>query len=225
MTTYHIKPVASLTDAIEQEAHKQAETVLKFKSKEKKGYFFTAPALTDNDVLMFVNSSKGMEAAKDYLDSLRKGVAKKLFDNGQMFRESDCNHHMLAEFASASSDNIRCSKDNIIAAFDAGWNTQIAYALVLERDATSSVVLLGDDVAAKAAFWNSEAGLKFMAIASNYKSHLCSAAERKPSFMNQAIKDKVLQAIAYLDQEDVLVQKVEEKLRDAPIATVDADSL
>lgn len=224
-TSYIVDTVANLTDAIVSEAAKQNQAVIKFKNKEKKGYFFVAPAVTPAFVQMFTAHPKGLEALQDYVESLIKGIGKKRFDSGLHFSEADCTVDSLAEFAMQASENVRLTKENIEAAFKAGWVNTIAYALVLERDAGASAVLLGEDAAAKQEFWASPVGEKFLEIAGNYKQFLLYGAERKPSFMSQAIKDKVMQAVAYLDQEEQLVQKLAEKLNEAPIASADMIAL
>lgn len=223
--TYIIDTVANLTDTIITEAAKQNQSVIKFKNKEKKGYFFVAPAVTPAFVQVFAANPKGLEAMQDYIESLIKGVGKKRFDSGLHFSEADCTVEALAEFAMQSSENVRLTKENITSAFESGWVNTIAYALVLERDAGASAILLGEDMEAKQAFWASPVGEKFVQIATNYKQFLLYGAERKPAFQSQAIKDKVLQAVAYLDQEEQLVQKLSEKLNDAPIASADLIAL
>lgn len=223
--TYIIDTAANLTADIEKQAAAQNETVIKFKNKEKKGYFFTAPQVTPAFVQVFASHPKGLEAMQDFVESLIKGTAKRKFDSGLHFSEADCTVEQLAEFAMQSSENVRLTKENIEAAFKAGWINTIAYALVLERDAASSLVLLGEDMEAKQAFWSSPVGEKFIQIAGNYKQFLMYGAERKPAFQSQAIKDKVLQAIAYLDQDEQLVQKLSEKLAEAPIASADLIAL
>lgn len=222
---YIIDTVNNLTADIEKNAAAAGGTIIKFKNKEKKGYYFIAPQMTPAFVQAFVAHPKGLEAMQDYIESLVKGTAKRKFDAGLHFSEADVSIDSLVEFASQTSENVRLTKENIAAAFDAGWINTIAYALVLERDAQAALVLLGEDVNAKQAFWGGETGAKFLAIAGNYKQFLLYGAERKPAFQSEAIKDKVLQAIAYLDQEEQLVQKLAEKLADAPIASADLIAL
>jgi hypothetical protein len=222
--TYTFHPVATLTAEIEASISSTNETVIKFKSKEKKGYFTSVPALSDNSVHMFINTDAGMSAARDWIDSLRKEAAKRRFDAGAMFSQADITNQALIELAQATSDNVRLTKENIEKAFE-GWIKTIAYALVLERDAEGAVVLLGDDVEAKQEYWNSVQAEKFIQIAHNYKQYFLRGAERKPTFETQGVKDKVLAAIANLDQDEQLVQKLSEKLNDAPVATVDESAL
>lgn len=224
-TTYNIRAAADLTDAIEKEVAASGNTVIKFKNKEKKNYFFAAPQVTAGFVQAFAADAKGMEVLQDYVESLVKEIAKKKFNAALHFSAADCTIQNLVEYAFAASDNVKLTKDNIVSAFDAGWANTIAYALVLERDAAGAVVLCGDDVDAKQAYWNSEAGAKFLDIAGNYKAYLVRGAERKPTFETEAIKTKVMNAIANLDQEEQLVQKLVEKLQDAPIAAVEEDAL
>jgi hypothetical protein len=222
--TYTFHPVATLTAEIEASIASSNETVIKFKSKEKKGYFTSVPALSDNSVLMFINTEAGMSAARDWIDSLRKEAAKRRFDAGAMFSQADITNQALIELAQATSDNVRLTKENIEKAFE-GWIKTIAYALVLERDAEGAVVLLGDDVEAKKEYWSSEQAQKFLKIAQNYKQYLVRGAERKPTFESEAIKNKVMSAVENLDQDEQLVQKLSEKLNDAPIAMVDESAL
>jgi hypothetical protein len=223
--TYTFHPVATLTAEIEASVASSNETVIKFKSKEKKGYFTSVPALSDNSVHMFINTDAGMSAARDWIDSLRKEAAKRRFDAGAMFSQADITNQALIELAQATSDNVRLTKDNIEKAFDSGWANTIAYALILERDAEGAVILLGDDVEAKKSYWDSEQAQKFLKIAANYKQYLVRGAERKPTFESEAIKSKVLAAVENLDQEEQLVQKLVEKLNDAPVAMVDESAL
>ena len=223
--SYIIRSTSELTDNIEAAATAKGESIIRFKDKNKKAYFFAVPSVTENFVLTLIQSDKGMTAAKDWIESLIKAAGKKRFDNGLVFSEADITIDALCSIAEETSDNIRLTKENILAAFDAGWKNTIAFALALERDAVGAVTLCGEDMDAIAAYWNSEAGLKFMQIAANYKSYLIRGAERKPTFETAAIKEKVLNAIANLDQEDQLVSKLVTKLQDAPLATVDADAL
>lgn len=217
---YIIDTVANLTADIEKAAAAAGEVVIKFKNKEKKGYYFVAPQVTPAFVQAFAADAKGMEALQDYVESLMKGIGKKRFDAGMMFSAADCTIQNLVEFAQATSENVRLTKENLEEAFK-GWVHTIAYALVLERDAVGAAILLGEDAEAKQAFWGGESGVKFLTIAGNYKQFFLSGAERKPTFISQAIKDKVIAAIAVLDQDEQLVQKLAEKLQAAPIASAD----
>lgn len=221
MSTYNIRPIAELKESIENSAAIDSCGVYKFKSKEKKGYFFVAPQVTVGFVQSFILDAKGLEAVQDYVQSLVKGVGKKKFDAGMMFSDADCTIQSLAEYAMAESENVRLTADAINKEFVGGWQNTIAYALVLERDAASAAILLGDNTEAKQAFWDGEAGCKFLSIAANYKQFLLYGAERKPAFATQVIKDKVLQAVSYLNDEEQLVSKLVQKLKDAPIASVD----
>lgn len=219
--TYAIRAVSELNAEIEAAATAASETVVKFKSKEKKGYFTVLPELTENSVLMFINTAAGMNAAKDWIDSLRKDAAKKRFDAGQIFSVADISNEALIQIAVSTSDNVRLTKDNIEKAFDSGWKHVIAYGLVLERDAVGAAILLGDDTAAIAAYWDSESGLRMMQLAGNYKQFFLKGSERNPSFEKQATKDKVLWAVELLDAEEQLVQKLHDKLQEAVIASAD----
>lgn len=218
--SYIIRPVAELNDNIIAAATGNNESVIKFKNKEKKGYFFVAPVVTDAMVQAFITNDKGLNAAKDWIESLIKNAGKARFDAGLGFSAADITIDALCTVAEQVSDNIRCSKENIVAAFDAGWVNRIAYCIALERDAAAAVALETD----AAAYWESEQGKKMMQIASNYKAYFIRASERKPTFETAAIKDKVIAAVQYLDA-DVLQEKVLEKLQNAPVAVVDADAL
>lgn len=218
--SYIIRAVSELNDNIIAAATANNETVIKFKNKEKKGYFFVAPVVTDAFVQSFITSDKGLNAAKDWIESLIKNAGKARFDAGQGFSAADITIDALCSVAEATSDNIRCSKENIVAAFDADWINRIAYCIALERDVNAAVMLDSD----AAAYWSTEQGAKMMQIASNYKAYFIRASERKPTFESQGIKDKVLTAIQYLD-ESQLQEKVLEKLQNAPLAVVDADAL
>lgn len=218
--SYIIRPVSELNDNITAAATADNKTVIKFKNKEKKGYFFVTPTVTDAFVQSFITSDKGLNAAKDWIESLIKNAGKARFDAGQGFSAADITIDALCSVAEAVSDNIRCSKENIVAAFDADWINRIAYCIALERDANAAVALETD----AAAYWSSEQGAKMMQIASNYKAYFIRASERKPTFESAAVKDKVIAAVQYLD-ESQLQEKVWEKLQNAPIAVVDTDAL
>lgn len=220
MTSYIIRPVSELNDNIMAAIFEQNQTMIKFKNKEKKGYFFSVPAVSDNLVQAFIASDKGLNAAKDWIESLIKNAGKARFDAGQGFSEADITIDALCSVAEAVSDNIRCSKENIETAFKADWHNRIAYALAYERDAAAPAALEADS----AAYWGSENGAKMLQIAANYKPYLIRASERKPTFETQALKDKVLSVIAYLD-ESQLVEKMRDKLTDAPVAAVDMAGL
>jgi hypothetical protein len=161
------------------------------------------------------------------LDEVGTKVGKVYVNNNRSVCDADLTIELLAGIALAGSDNVRITKELLTGLFDSDWVNTIAYALVLERDAANAAMLLSDTVSGedKAAFWNGEHGQKFMAIAKNYKQYIVSASEKVPSFISQAIKDKVLTAIGYLDQESQAVQKVSDKLNKAPVASVDASGL
>lgn len=219
--SYIIRPVSELSDSVESSAVIGNETIIKFKNKDKKGYFFSVPAVTDNFVLTLIQSDKGMNAARDWIESLIKAAGKKRFDAGQGFSAVDITIEALCAIAAETSENIRLTKETITEAFDKEWCNTIAYALILERDAESAIVLLGDDAAAKQALWDGAVGNKFLELAGNYKGFFLKGAERKPTFPNDHVKGLVIKAISYLDAESQLVQKLSDKLNEAPIASVD----
>lgn len=217
---YSIRAVSELTAAVENSATSCKETVIKFKSKEKKGYFFVLPELTENSVMAFLNCAGGMEAAKDWIDSLRKEAGKKRFDAGLSFSEADITNAALVQIAAAVSENVRLTKENIDKAWEE-WKHVIAYGLALERDVEGAVVLLGEDAEKMQQYWSSEKGLRMIQLAGNYKQFFLKGSERNPTFEKQVVKDKVLWAIELLDADEQLVQKLAEKLKDAPIASAD----
>lgn len=223
--SYIIRSTSELTDNIEAAATAKGESIIRFKDKNKKAYFFAVPSVTENFVLTLIQSDKGMTAAKDWLESLIKAAGKKRFDTGAGFSEADITIEALCSIAQATSENVRLTKENIEQAFKEGWQNTIAYALVLDRDAAGAAILLGEDAEAKQAFWSGETGAKFLAIAGNYKQFLLYGAERKPAFADATLKEKVLTAISYLDQDEQLVQKLVEKLKEAPVQTVDSLAL
>ncbi len=59
-----------------------------------------------------------------------------------------------------------------------------------------------------------------MTIAQNYLQFFQCAAERNPTFVNEGIKAKVLQALEYCEESPVLTRIID-KLQNAPIASVD----
>ena len=219
--SYIIRPVSELSDSVESAAVIGNETIIKFKNKEKKGYFFSVPVVTDNFILTLVQSDKGMNVARDWIESLIKAAGKKRFDAGQGFSAADCTIEALCAIAAETSENIRLTKETITEAFDKEWRNTLAYALILERDAEAAVILLGEDAAAKQALWDGAIGEKYLKLAGNYKGFFLRGAERKPTFEDERTKGLVLKAVSYLDQESQLVQKLADKLNDAPIASVD----
>lgn len=219
--SYIIRPVSELSDSVESAAVIGNETVIKFKNKEKKGYFFSVPAVTDNFVLTLIQSDKGMSAAKDWIESLIKAAGKKRFDAGQGFSSADITIEALCDIAAEASENVRLTKETITEAFDKAWRNTLAYALILERDAEAAVILLGEDAAAKQALWDGAIGEKYLKLAGNYKGFFLRGAERKPTFEDERTKGLVLKAVSFLDAESQLVQKLADKLNEAPIASVD----
>ena len=219
--SYIIRPVSELSDSVESSAVIGNETVIKFKNKDKKGYFFSVPTVTDNFILTLIQSDKGMYAAREWIESLIKAAGKKRFDARQSFSAADLTIEALCAIAAETSENIRLTKENITEAFDKDWRNTLAYALILERDAEAAVILLGDDAEAKQTLWDSAVGNKYLKLAGNYKGFFLRGAERKPTFEDERTKGLVLKAVSYLDIESQLVQKLFDKLKEAPIASVD----
>lgn len=225
MSNYSINAVSSLTSDVEKQAVVDNVSIIKFKNKEKKGYYFTAPAITANFVAAFVGSKEGIDVIAEYIDTLRKEVAKSRFDSGQYFSEADCTIANLIEFAQRTSENVRLTEETLTKAFNADWLNTIAYGLVLERDAGGAAILLGEDEQAKLQYWLGEAGQTFKGIAKNYLQFFLRAAKRNnPTFETQEIADKVCFAASLLNQEDMLVKKLVTKLGEMGIGnTISVD--
>lgn len=226
--SYSVSSVSTLPKDFKCEAGK---TLIKFKTADKKQFAVQLPAVSLNFIQAFVLNDKGAEAVQDFIESLQARKAKQVYEKlGRSVCDADLTIEALSEIALAGSENVRLTKELILACFANEWRNTIAYALVLERDAVAAAMLLNEDeteeaTAAKQAFWSGEQGAKYLAIAENYKQFLLYGAERSPSFVSQAIKDKVLVAVSYLDQESQAVQKLSEKLTAAPVASVDAIAL
>lgn len=184
---------------------------------EKHSYYTELPILTENFVQAFIAQDKGFALVREYVESLQDKIARAVIcEKGRSVVDADLTIDALIEIGEATSENVRLTKDSINKAWNEGWANRIAYALVLERSATGAAALEQD----AEQFWHSAEGQKFQQIAANYKAYILRAAERKPAFETQNIKDKVIAAIGYLDS-DVLVDKMKEKLVAAPIASVD----
>lgn len=192
----------------------------------KESFYVEIPQLTDNFVQTFIANEKGLQLVKEYVETLQdKACRVVICDKGRSIVDADLTIDTLIEIGEATSTNVRVTKELVNSMFDAEWKMQIAYAIVLERDAAAAAILLGEDEAAKAEFWDSAACAPFVQIACNYKQFILYACEREPSFSSEAIKTKVLQAVSYLDQESQVVAKIAIKLAGAPIASADSIAL
>lgn len=225
VNTYTLKPLVQLPANWKPEAGNRFCRVIvkgtEAKEAGKVSQFCQLPELTDNFVQGFIATPQGIGIVKDWIEGLQNAVVRNVYlQHNRSTTDADLTIEALYEIAAAESDNVRLTKDVIGKQFDSVWVNRIAYSLVLEREAQASLVLLGDNAEAKVAFWGSEIGCKYLKIASNYKQFFVMAGERKPSFVSQAVKDKVLTAVSYLDS-DVITEKLKNKLTDSPIASED----
>lgn len=225
VNTYTLKPLASMpTNWKPEQGNRFCRVIVKgaeAKEKGKVSQFCQLPELTDNFVQGFIATPQGLGIVKDWIEGLQNAVVRKVYlDHNRSTNDADLSMVALYEMAELESENVRLTKDVIGKCFDSTWVNRIAYCLVLERDANAALILSGDNVEAKEAFWSTETGCKYLKIASNYKQFFVMGAERKPSFVSQAVKDKVITAVSYLDS-DIIVDKLAAKLADAPIASED----
>lgn len=199
-------------------------TSKKFGGKES--VFCQVPEVSENQIQALMLHSAGAEYFKSCFESLQNAAVRaKYLKTGTSANELDLSIEELVKIAAASASSERISKSTIESVFDAEWKNTLAFAIALERDSEAAVVLVSEDTEQIEQFWNSQAGLRFLGIAANYKQFFVSAAERKPSFSSVDIKTKVLKALEYLDAESNLVQYVAAKLSEAPIASVDSLAL
>ena len=210
--TYTLKPLASMPNGWNPESGNRFCRVIvkgaEAKEKGKVSQFCQLPELTDNFVQGFIATPRGVGIVKDFLESLQNAVVRKVYlDYNRSSNDADLSIESLYEIAEFTSETTRLTKDVIGKQFDSVWVNRIAYCLVLEREPNAALVLSGDNVEQKEAFWGTEIGCKYLKIASNYKQFFVMAAERKPSFVSQAVKDKVLTAVSYLDV-DVIVETI-----------------
>ncbi len=203
---------------------KQSEADKKAGKAKKESQFCQVPVLTDAQAQGFILNPKGMELVKDYLSGLQDKVIRKVFvENNRSACEADLSFDaMIAVGQAEVSDGVRFSKELIKQVFDAGMRNQIAAGLAMSRDA-EFLVLVNDEAVTEEQlrdYWNSKAGEGFMQIAQNYLQFFKCAAERNPTFVNEAIKSKVLAALEYCEESPV-VSRIVEKLQNAPIASFD----
>lgn len=225
VNTYTLKPLVQLPANWKPEnGNRFCRIIVKgteAKEAGKVSQFCQLPELTDNFVQGFIATPQGIGIVKDWIEGLQNAVVRKVYlTHNRSANDADLSIEALYAIAEETSENVRLTKDVISKQFDSTWVTRIAYCLVLERDANAALILSGDNVEAKEQFWGTETGCKYLKIASNYKQFFVMAAERKPSFVSQAVKDKVLVAVSYLDV-DVIVEKLILKLEETPIASED----
>ena len=225
VNTYTLKPLATMPANWTPElGNRFCRVIVKgaeAKEAGKVSQFCQLPELTDNFVQGFISTPKGVGIVKDFIEGLQNAVVRKVYlSHNRSANDTDLSIEALYDIAEETLETVRLTKDVIGKQFDSVWMLRIAYCLVLERDAAGSLVLAGEDVEAKEQFWKTETGCKYLKIASNYKQFFVMGAERKPSFVSQAVKDKVLVAVSYLDS-DVIVDKLVDKLSNAPIASED----
>jgi len=188
---------------------------------EKHSYYTELPVLTENFIQAFIANERGFNLVREYVESLQDKIARSVItEKNRSVCDADLTIDTLIEIGEATSENVRLTKDAIGKAFDANWINRIAYAFVLEKSPQGVAALEAN----AQEFWNSLEGQKFLQHASNYKRFLVRASERTPSFEDASVKEKVMQAIEYLDS-DALVDKMKEKLAAAPIASVDTFGL
>lgn len=227
-SVYTLRPLAEKAkDFKVSQGNRLCRVIFKGKDAEsKKAQFCQLPELTDSFAQAFMLNAKGLELVKEMIEGLQDKAVKNVFvQHGRSATQDDLTIEKLCEVAESDEDNIRCSKPNIEKAFDATYKNRIALSIALERDAEAALILTSEDNEAIAQFWDSEAGLKYLTIAGNYKQFILMAAERKPIFSSQALKDKILTAISYLDSDTILVDKITDKLTNAPVASADLENL
>lgn len=217
---YQLRKLAEMKDATIENGFRVARII--FKGDEtRESQAAMIPIRSDNFVQAFAQSSRGLQLVREYIESLENAVVRKVYvDSGRSPCDADLTIESLCDIGEATSENFRLTKEVINKYFEEGWKNRIAYSLVAERDAVAFATL----EASPEEFWNSESGLKYLSIATNYKQYLLRAAERKPSFETAAVKERVLQTVEYLDV-DVIVEKMKDKLVNAPVVSVDTTAL
>lgn len=225
--SYTIRKLSEMPkDFIAATGNRICRVIVKGATSEKFGgkesIYCQLPEVSENRIQALMLHSAGMEYFKSCFEALENAAVRaKYLKTGTSANEFDLTIEALAKIASESASSDRITKTVIEKAFDADFKNALALAFALERDENAAVILVSEDAEQIAQFWNSETGLKFMAIASNYKQFYIAAAERKPSFSSEDIKSKVLKSLEYLDSDSSLVQYISAKLKDAPIATAD----
>lgn len=185
------------------------------------------PEVSESLVHSFMRTAAGKSAVVELIEGLQDAAVRAVWLSfGRSACDADLTVDALCKLADAQNESVRLTKENIQKAFKDEWSGRIALALAIERDVNAASIFAGEDVDvdAAAAYWNSEAGAKFLAVASNYEQFFVLGAERKPAFPSAAIKAKVLAAIGYCD-DSTLKGKLEEKLTATPVVTIDDSGL
>jgi hypothetical protein len=195
-------------------------------TKEQSQYC-SLPEVSETFVQSFMRTEAGKLAVVELIESLQDTAVRNVWIASKRSPcDADLTVEALGKVAEAQSESVRLTREAIVNAFKNEWASRIALSIAIERNEDAALIFTAESVNAEAAaaFWNSEAGAKVMAIAGNYLQFFVLASERKPAFPSEAIKVKVMQAIAYLD-DGILKGKLEEKLQAAPIASVDDSGL
>lgn len=197
-----------------------------YKGEDKASMYAVLPDVTDGFVTLFLNREEGRQLIHEYIQDQLDKAARASYEkrNDGNVHAADIGLDALIQFMSAESQAERMTKESLGKAFDSTYHNRIAFGLALERDPEFIVIVDSGDTSEIETYWNSEAGLKFMGTAQNYKQFILRATERNASFESQAIKDKVLNAVSLLDTSP-MVAKLIEKLTAIPVATVDDSGL
>lgn len=191
------------------------------------------PELNESYIQSFMRTVAGKNAVAELIEGLQDSAVRAVWIKSKRSPcDADLTIDSIAAIAAAASESVRLTKENIINTFDSEWCNRIALSLAIERDEEAALIFTACNDAGEmqvneesaAAYWNSEAGARMTAIASNYKQFFVSASERAPTFASDAIKSKVMLAVSFLD-DSVLKVKLEEKLQAAPIASIDDSGL
>ena len=195
---------------------------------KKDSQYCQLPLISSAFAQAFILNQQGLELVQDYLAGLQDKVVRKVWiDSNRSPCETDLSiEAMIAAGQAEVSEGFRLSAKLIETVFDSDFRNQIAAGLALTRDADFLVLMNDESRTAEqiAAYWNSEAGMKFQQTAANYKKFFVRGAERAPTFETQAIKDKIVAALEYCEDSPVL-SRIAEKLQNAPIASVDDSGL
>lgn len=195
--------------------------------------YCTLPELNESYIQSFMRTVAGKNAVAELIEGLQDAAVRAVWLKSKRSPcDADITIDAISAIAAAASESVRLTKENIISTFDAEWCNRIALSLAIERDEEAALIFTACDDAGNsavneesaAAYWNSEAGARMVAIASNYKQFFVAASERAPTFASDAIKSKVMLAVSFLD-DSVLKVKLEEKLQSAPIASIDDSGL
>lgn len=206
-------------------------------TQARESMYAILPDVTEGFVTLFLNRDEGRNLVKDWIQEQADKAARASYEKRKdgNVHAADFGLDALITLLTAESASERLSKETLSKLFDTDYVNQIAYALVLERDVAGAIFLLQeydkeDEVSRQnyvkncQDFWSSEVGVKYLAIAQNYKAFVLRAVERKPTFESQAIKDKVLNAVRMLDASPITAKLIE-KLEAAPVASIDVSGL